>query len=369
MAISSRRRLGFTLVELLVVITIIGMLVALLLPAVQSVRETARTTQCATNLGELAKAMASYDTSKGNFPGYIQNVKRGNTYATADYDAPSQSVFVRSVNNNETPVPFSWATMLLSRVERQDVWDQIVSADANTTPPIRRIDVFICPSDTDALSVKDRPALTYIANTGAWDRDLQGKPLTEKGSNYGDIAANGVFFDLVSTKIQNRLSAIKDGAATTILLSENHHKSYDTGTPGAPLFCWLASGAPGNPPNQGVEQQFGMVWVVNPTPQPGPNLDNQERINGNVSDVVDFPYNIPLFARPASNHRDGVNVAFCDSHVQYVASDIDYTVYQRLLTSNGAKCDHPELHRGTNPPNNDVIYGFRHLPPLSNQDF
>src|SRR5215475_11540401 len=104
MAISSRpsrRQHAFTLVELLVVIAIIGMLVALLLPAVQAVRGRARTTQCASNIGELAKAMQSYHSAKENFPGYNQFVRRGtNIWATADYPAASsQHVYVKSTTD------------------------------------------------------------------------------------------------------------------------------------------------------------------------------------------------------------------------------------------------------------------------------
>ena len=142
-------------------ITIIGMLVALLLPAVQSARESARTTQCMNNISQLAKAMISYDASRQNFPGYIQVVKRGSTNsATAYYDSAANppGIYVRSATSNETPVPFSWATMLLSRIERQDIWDQIVSSDDTIRPAIRRVDTFICPSDRDAFSVADRPA-------------------------------------------------------------------------------------------------------------------------------------------------------------------------------------------------------------------
>ncbi len=73
------RQFGFTLVELLVVITIIGMLVALLLPAVQSVRENARQTQCLNNLKQISLATVSHESAKGEFPGYSQFIKRAKT--------------------------------------------------------------------------------------------------------------------------------------------------------------------------------------------------------------------------------------------------------------------------------------------------
>ncbi|HEY3392811.1 MAG TPA: DUF1559 domain-containing protein, partial [Lacipirellulaceae bacterium] len=81
------RRFGFTLVELLVVITIIGMLVALLLPAVQAVRENARQTQCTNNMKNVALATVAHETAKGEFPGYSQFIKRAkNVWAHIDYN-------------------------------------------------------------------------------------------------------------------------------------------------------------------------------------------------------------------------------------------------------------------------------------------
>src|SRR4051812_9514442 len=87
MAISLRRRLAFTLVELLVVITIIGMLVALLLPAVQSARERGRQLTCLNNIKQLGLATFSYDSSKGQVPGLTQLIKRGNAeWVAIDYN-------------------------------------------------------------------------------------------------------------------------------------------------------------------------------------------------------------------------------------------------------------------------------------------
>jgi prepilin-type N-terminal cleavage/methylation domain-containing protein/prepilin-type processing-associated H-X9-DG protein len=356
---SSHRRFGFTLVELLVVIAIIGMLVALLLPAVQMVRERGRTAQCLNNLRQLGLAATNHESSRGEYPGYMQFVRRGNNkWATWNYNSATQKVYVQSTTGNEPEAPFSWATVLLPKLERQDIWDQIV--DVNLQPEIRRLDVFICPSDNDALSIQDRPALSFVANTGAWDRD-QSKAFL-KGPNKGDTKDNGVFFNLAETKLKSRMSSLSDGAGTTLMLTENYHKTYEPITPGQPpVFSWLSSSVP-----EGTEQQFGFVWVVSTSPLPGPGLDQQERIGGNEADLADFDPTVPQFARPASNHGSGANVIFCDGRGQYLRDDIDYIVYQQLLTTNGKKCVNPVDHTqimGT------PIEAFRIAPPLSDQDY
>ncbi|HEX3600100.1 MAG TPA: DUF1559 domain-containing protein, partial [Lacipirellulaceae bacterium] len=174
-------------------------------------------------------------------------------------------------------------------------------------------------------------------------------------------------------------SAIKDGAGTTIMMAENIHKSYYDSA-NNPLFCW-AAGSEGvingakylyNPIPS--EQQFGIVWVVpkntasgNPTsPVPGNTINNQEKINGNINDVVDFDPTMPWFARPASPHGSGANVAYCDGHSAYLRDDIDYVVYQQLMTPNGRKCVDPTNWNNSNVP---PISTFRAAPPLAEKDF
>ena len=108
-----------------------------------------------------------------------------------------------------------------------------------------------------------------------------------------------------------------------------------------------------------------MVWVVSEPPIP-PTL--HEQINGNADDLADFDPSLPRFARPSGPHGDGINVVFADGHGQFMPSNIDYTVYQRLMTANGRKCVDPTDHtKGVAP--GGVIYGYRTLPPLSEADY
>ena len=161
------------------------------------------------------------------------------------------------------------------------------------------------------------------------------------------------------------MEKIRDGAGTTLMLSENSDKSIEPVPANGPYFTWIG----GDSIDFGTEQQLGMVWVVETEPQPGNNIDEQERINRNADDLVDFDPTTPRFARPASKHPGGVNVAFMDGHGQFMREDIDYIVYQQLLTSEGRKCVDPTdwTQELTSP--TGFIYQFRAAPPLSGSDY
>ena len=389
-SLAPRRSKAFTLVELLVVIAIIGTLVALLLPAVNSARATARKTQCSNNLRQLGMAIINFTTNNanGNLPGYIQPVQRDDkTYVELKNGELAGDYFKSTTGTDATAKlesRVSWAARILPQIERQDLWDRFVDATNYMDNPtsqadidkvtIKPIEVFACPSDSDLLSITDNAGLTYVVNAGTWDYQQGSGPNSFAGTgagttignfltgtNKGPTKDNGLFMNLTQPNAPAvRLSNIKDGAGTTLMLSENIHKNEH--------YNWF-----GVPEDQAGQQHFGMVWVVptngtTPTYSPGDtNVTDQERIS--KSDDQTYPENAPAYARPASNHPGGsVNVIFADGHGRAIEPSIDYLVYQQLMTPNGAKCVDPtDWTRGLSKPNG-TIYQFRSAAPIAEKD-
>ena len=129
-------RPAFTLVELLVVITIIGMLVALLMPAISAAREHGRRTQCTNNQMQLGVAMRAYESQHSAFPGWRN-----------------------TVTNSSHAV--SWVTMLLPNLERNDLWQKVIKP-----PPGHHGEYLADPplSQRSTQSHNDRGPSAYVAN-------------------------------------------------------------------------------------------------------------------------------------------------------------------------------------------------------------
>jgi prepilin-type N-terminal cleavage/methylation domain-containing protein len=374
-----RIRFAFTLIELLVVVGIIGALLALLLPAIGSTKETTRKLQCSNKLRNIGMEIINFATRRsGTLPGYVQPIKRNDKkYVVWDGIGGEVPLLWNSKYGSTTDIMnsrVSWAVPILPYLEHEDIWDRIVDGinfpgDDQATR-LRPIGDYICPDDTDLTTSPDKAGMTYVANTGAWDfRLYQTYPpifseddyfanLSKPASPKGDTRANGLFQNLTFTKENNRLDNIPDGTTMTIMLSENIHKNY--------YYSWL--GVAGVRPNwDGGEQQFGMVWVPSTAPKSGDTLKDQERFSSEVvgTDPIYILRGGPWFCRPASSHAMGsFNVIFADGHGASMLPELDYIVYQQLLTTNGRKCVDSENWNDTS-----VTSKFRSAPPLSESSY
>lgn len=364
---NNQTRHAFTLVELLVVITIIGMLVALLLPAVQIARATARTSTCLNNVRQLGMAVSGYETDKQRYPGYLQPVKRtAALYATVDFSngALNGARLQDSAANARAASQFSWAAVITPRVERQDLWDAMTQA--NNGFDIPPVEVFLCPADAQLISISDNAGMSYVANTGVWDYGTATANSFYTGAGMGDTKANGIFHNLVRGNEKVLATDIRDGQSTTVMLSENSQKNED--------YCWA-----GVPLDYLGEAQFGMVWITdassganapsslisrNEADLDGTNRSVQAPIGEEVG--VTFPANAPAYARPSSGHPSGVfNTVFADGHGLGISPDIDPIVYQQLLSPNNAKCHEAYDQTDTSDP----IATYRASGPLSESDY
>jgi prepilin-type processing-associated H-X9-DG protein len=379
-----RERAALTLVEVLVVIVVIIALAALLIPAVDGSRGTVRQAGCMNNLKRLGMAMIAYESANNRLPGYTQLFQRGDKDWIALRTIGGRIVVDSLPGAGDPPaIPagaasISWAAMLLPYVERQDIWDRLVDPKAipgHGELAIAPFELFACPADTDAIADLANPALSYSVNTGAWDLDATGPaakflfPPAKGDTNYNGLFSNLAAYQhaaAINPDVKPptmRFAKIHDGPGETIMLSENCNKDYrPVGTNvNSPRFTWLGGGDQSNGnPAFGTEQQLGIVWVVNVNPAAGGTVTDQERINCDSTNPPSWSAQQTDFARPSSNHSGGVNVVFADGHAMFLSEDVDYSIYQQLITPTGKKCVDPRDWNDLS-----VIDKFRKTPLLT----
>jgi len=303
---------GFTLVELLVVIAIIGVLAGLVTPAILAARERARRLECENRQGDLAKAVVSFEMAKKALPGYANRTPCPVTVA------------------RPTSPEASWLLVLLPYLDRGELWEAWRSGNVESLRECR-VDRFVCPS-------ADRPealATSYVANCGQADdvEELE-EPYTNRiKKDPPDWKANGVFHRYYSQSNPPRqlmplpmmtMNDVKDGTQYTLLLSENVQAGQ-----------WLAFDTSANPAPLPVEERFvGMVWCPHQEDSSHSHEDKHGGINDDLETGADDPRLI--FARPSSFHTGGVVVAYCGGQVKFLSEQIDYEVYQLLMTPDGS---------------------------------
>lgn len=328
----SAAKQGFTLVELLVVIAIIGILVALLLPAVQAAREAARRSQCTNNERQLALSVINFEDANKRFP-----VNYGG-FHFAGTSGAQRSLIVPSQSDRERETGVGWIVEVLPFIEEQNLFDQFKSAGAfegffnRSSPtgeglkrpavlPLLQVQIkgLQCPSDTSVLELSDQQfqlrdkfvALTsYKGNSGNPDylgfvdgaHPESGPNPKTSGFRYGTYSGApcpGPFY-YASYLRPTKFRHIVDGTSKTFMLGEDI-----------------------------PEQNFASAAFYSNA--------NYSSTNSPLNFFYDPP-NPSDWAGTASfrsRHPSGAHFALCDGSVTFIAEDIDYDAYQSLGTMDG----------------------------------
>lgn len=334
MVCRSARR-AFTLVELLVVISIIGMLVSLLLPAVQQAREAGRRNTCANNMRNVALAVQNFAGAKGVYPGY-------------------RDVLSVNVNNASVPYAVSWVTPLLPYLERTDIYTLWRNGLQNGQTQFTQVymNILACPSNPTGATT-GTTICAFVANSGMLDTI---SALASRGgapAYPADWRDNGIFFNVYTptavapannyyplpnpgpiVTMTPDYVTIRDGSSLTLLLSEN----LDSATWGD---LANAGGYGLHPPQYAATESANcFVWWPDAKPHPSVLINSSQQ----SATVGTPPQN--WWLRPSSNHPSGVNVSFCDGHTRFISQDISYPVYCLLMTPYGSVSNTPGLLAG-----------------------
>ncbi len=197
-----RPKRGFTLVELLVVIAIIGILIALLLPALQVAREAARRISCTNNLKQMGLALHTYNSTYLSFPasGTVGTVAAGGTGSGVD-----------GLSIQSRLLPFMEQSAIHKLINYNVSYNDTLNDQARLTT----VSSYVCPSDIDRMPQELGGRTNYYSNHGTGV--VWGLPSKDSGgTNYGMPTPNGVFF----RNSFLRIAKLKDGASNTAAFSE-----------------------------------------------------------------------------------------------------------------------------------------------------
>lgn len=294
-AISTAHRSGFTLIELLTVVGIIGVLVALLLPAIQAAREASRRSQCASHLRQIGVALQTYESAQRSLPsGYI-------------------SAFM--ADGTDTGPGWGWAALLLNPLEENSLgrliqFDQPIEAAANEQPRTTAIRVYLCPTDPVPATwqaLRDDPSRSKICDVASANY------VGMYGSSEPSIEGNGLFF----RNSHVRFREITDGTSHTIAVGERSHALGQSTWVGSVTGALLDPG-----PADGIgtyEVEHGATMVLSEAGNSSPGDPTAEN---------DMYHSL---------HPGGANFVFADAHVAFLTSEMAPKVFRALATRAGGE--------------------------------
>jgi len=333
-------RFGFTLVELLVVIAIIGILVALLLPAIQAAREASRRSHCSNNLHQLAIAALNYESGKKVFP----------LGRSAGNDA-----------NNQSIIHWGFLSYTLPYIEEQATYDKIdFKVTGKTVDDFPEVCTtqpksFLCPSDYD-----DQMTGTDCGQDGYGRTNYRGNGGSDSGEMHAGTPAtindreqnNGIFL----TNYQVSIRQVIDGTSHTAIFSEMMKGDGNRNIITSPADWFTVSGA-SNDTGLKISQDCPNVIPVGGTSQfhcAGRNWVRGDYATSRYNHVM--PPNAKSCSHnfggtltatqvneqggahtASSRHPGGVNMSCVDGSTHFVAETIDVAVWQAIGSRNGAE--------------------------------
>jgi prepilin-type N-terminal cleavage/methylation domain-containing protein/prepilin-type processing-associated H-X9-DG protein len=357
--VSTCKRTAFTLVELLVVIAIIGILVALLLPAIQAAREAARRTQCQNNLKNIGLACLNYESTKKELP-------RGSLLALEPTGGIRQSVS-----------GLAWTALILPYIEEsmvsEEAIDKLKIADGIQTVGDAyggsfdllnglMLPMYLCPSDPDLRTQlekfgntdaqKNRKGMSYCGVTGSYYARTGICPSVKTPGQYcvtssaGGLLGPNNFDGLLIQHWPVSLKQVTDGTSKTLMVGERTYQirawmigAYSRGS-GDPQGGGRGSTVrPDGPQPEAALFAFKNVtdrWAINHDPFTACYQDHNNTLGDRPEVPASTPKLISVNDLPfGSRHTGGANFVMGDGGVRFLPDSLDSLVWLAMASRNG----------------------------------